>query len=646
MTPTDSAYAASKSVKITYQANGGKFVAKKQATKKSYSVNKSIAKKIGKLPSIKRTGYTLKGWYTKKSGGKKITKNTKIKKNAKYFAQWKRISYSVKAKNGTYIGYASKENGVAEFLGIPYAAPIEYWKAPKPPKTTSKDKIKCNKWGPSCLQRWDEVEIASLNTQAVDCLQLNIWTKDVKKKGKPVLVFIHGGSNWRGGTYDPMYHGQRIPGNLPKGEDVCSVTINFRLGINGVLDLSSLDGYTDEYKDSLALAVLDQERALEWIQENIAAFGGDPKNVTVYGQSGGAGSISSIIARPNPERLMKNAIIESGSVLNRSSTVKKAGENAQKIFNILEVDSVDGLIKKMEQLDKIGKTNGLTRNGPRKDLYDVMDAVHKAVGRPQRCEDGNVIPFDAYLAIKNGSAKNINVMIGVLSGENDGYALDEYTWDPKTGKGSFTVLKDPADLNWGSNHNMYQGANTYWDLMNEAPALSQQYLKIGEGEPGYDIMKRAADMYNDGNYYMPSTFMAEAMINGGTNVYFYYWEWAPDINAVINYAKEDAEFSPWGRPLHCTELIAVLDTVDGYHELAGPQSAWPRSLIKKTQATWYAFAKTGNPTNKTVGVEWKKYTLKDRETMNIDPKGNWKLVNDPRKADRLLSSNLRPKCER
>ena len=132
------------------------------------------------------------------------------------------------APSGTYTG--NLNDGVQEFLGIRYAAPVERWKAPNDVTTTSDDKIDATKWGPCCMMPWDDVEISSQGELSEDCLNLNIWTKNVAAKGKPVIVFLHGQSEY-GGSHDPLYYGDTFTRNLPKGDDVVYVTINYRNNI-------------------------------------------------------------------------------------------------------------------------------------------------------------------------------------------------------------------------------------------------------------------------------------------------------------------------------------------------------------------------------------------------------------------------------
>ena len=518
----------------------------------------------------------------------------------------------VVADTGTYMGHDN--DGVAEFLGISYAAPLEMWKAPEDPETTSEDVIECAEWGPSGIQVDDDVEVASSWTQASDDLDLNIWTKDVNTTGKPVIVFIHGGGAWQGGTYDHCYDGEAIVRNLPEGEDLVMVTINYRLGIFGSTDLSGLEGYTDEYYDAVNLATLDQIQALKWIHDNIEAFGGDPDNVTLSGQSSGAGSVSTLLSIKDANQYFANAILESGTMFNRTISVSEGKERAAILFDIMGVDTMDDFLALTDEDFKA--------------KYDEIDeALHQDtnVPEPQRIADGKIVPEDQLAEIKNGSAAGINVMIGTTNGEYDWMGVD---WDNSISEPltEYDSILEPLEKGNADS----SALSTTWTPI-ENQEIIEEYLNAGD-----DKVMRACDLYNDTKYRQPAIYLAEMLTEAGSDVYMYYWEWAPDKEMMLEEEGDSAEVSPWGRAMHCMDQVLFLGTIDGgYDELTGPADKIPEDLLKTTQTTFYTFAKNGNPDNDLI-TTWKPYDTTDRETMVIGEDTSWELVSDPRSEDRIL----------
>ena len=165
------------------------------------------------------------------------------------------------------------ESGVEAFLGIPYAKQPTgelRWKAPVRLEDSDEHRI-CDSFGHSACQFKDEVEPASLHEQGEDCLSLNIWVNGAGKTNLPVMVYIHGGAYFSGGSADPLYNGE----HFAQSKDVVIVSINYRLNVFASIALDCLPG-GEEYEESGYLAILDQIKALEWIKENIAAFGGNP----------------------------------------------------------------------------------------------------------------------------------------------------------------------------------------------------------------------------------------------------------------------------------------------------------------------------------------------------------------------------------
>ena len=214
----------------------------------------------------------------------------------------------VATKSGKIEG--SFENGLYVFKGIPYAAPPVgdlRWMPPQPAKPWSGVRP-AKKFGPIAPQNMmaGGPIMQVPQPQDEDCLFLNIWTPGLDNASRPVMVWIHGGAFTIGSGSDPMYDSDR----LPKRGNIVLVTINYRLGMLGFLRLKEVTGGKIPATGNEGL--LDQVAALKWVKENIAAFGGDPDNVTVFGESAGGMSIGCLMAMPSARGLFHKGILESG----------------------------------------------------------------------------------------------------------------------------------------------------------------------------------------------------------------------------------------------------------------------------------------------------------------------------------------------
>src|SRR3954467_5469586 len=210
---------------------------------------------------------------------------------------------TVQVEGGRLVGRI--DHGVPAFLGIPYAAPPFGPNRMRPPQPAEPwdGERDATEYGPTAPKGAYPPQYAPLFPEVVipgeDCLNLNVWTPDPQATGLPVLVWIHGGSFMNGSGSVPQYRGSAFA-----RDGVVCVTINYRLGAEGFLHLG--DGVAN-------VGLLDQIAALEWVQRNIAAFGGDPDRVTVAGESAGAMSITTLLAMPGAQGLFRQAVIESGA---------------------------------------------------------------------------------------------------------------------------------------------------------------------------------------------------------------------------------------------------------------------------------------------------------------------------------------------
>ncbi len=241
---------------------------------------------------------------------------------------------TISIKSGMIAGVSNSTGDVTAFKGIPYAAPPIgdlRWKAPQPVNSWQGVK-KCDSFGPSPMQP-KPTPFAVYTSEFLipeapiseDCLYLNVWTNAKQQTDKkPVLVWIYGGGFMSGGTACPIYDGEALA-----KKDVIFVSVNYRVGAFGFLahpELSKENGG----KGSGNYGLLDQIAALQWVKENIVAFGGDPDNVTIAGQSAGSMSVNCLVISPLAKGLFKRAIAESGSFFWRPMGKLSAAEESAK----------------------------------------------------------------------------------------------------------------------------------------------------------------------------------------------------------------------------------------------------------------------------------------------------------------------------
>ena len=307
---------------------------------------------------------------------------------------------AVKCINGTFVGI--KEDDVIAYKGIPFVGEQPVGKNRfKKPVPFGKDEgiYEAYHFGKGSLQPETKDDAGALAVVGEDSLYLNIWknTADTSDK-KPVMVWIHGGGFTQGSTINPLYDGFNF---VRDNGEVILVSIAYRLGGLGFIHLSHLPDGAD-YPDAQNLGILDQVMALKWVHENIAAFGGDPDNVTIFGESAGGASVTLLPLIPEARGYIRRVIAQSGSPVFTSST-EEAIAATNELLEALNCKTVAELCAYPSE--QIANTAG--------NLLALRDW-------PER--DGNLIPLDPYDAYLKGEAKEIDILEGCNKDEMGQFA--------------------------------------------------------------------------------------------------------------------------------------------------------------------------------------------------------------------------------
>ena len=467
-------------------------------------------------------------------------------------------SLAAVCNNGVFVGL--DDNGVISYKGIPYAEPPVgdlRWKDPVPAKD-SKTVYQAYYYGHSPVQTEWPSEEGSYYPQSEDCLTLNVWSNaNGPSGGKTVMVFFHGGSYGWGAVSDPMYDGRNLIGKYP---DVILVTVEYRLGILGFIDFSSVPG-GEEYPTSGNLGLLDQVCALRWIRKNISAFGGDPENVTIFGESAGAGCVSLIPLIKEADGLYQRVIAESGSV---ALTYSK--EECRNLTDLLLEKSGCATMSELTALSE-------------EELASLNEDLNDYNNFPER--DGVVLPEDPYGAYKNGEAAKAGMLIGSNADEVR-YWINEMGYYV-SGIPGMAIYRHLFPLMYDNNRRL---------MTDEEKQLAEEFLSL---QNGFRIWK-LTEFYNELLFRIPALKQAELHAENGNTVYTYYWTMPGEDETT--------------GACHATELIYVFNNpqVTIYNG-----DVYDRGLADTVQDMWVNFARTGDPGTETIA--WQPYNSQTRMTM-------------------------------
>jgi para-nitrobenzyl esterase len=418
-----------------------------------------------------------------------------------------------------------------------------------------------------------------------NCLVLNVWTPGLVHRRRPVMVWLHGGGYTGGSDGAPTYDGT----NLARKQDVVVVGINHRLNVFGYLYLGNI---SKKYAESGNAGMLDCVLALEWVRDNIANFGGDPENVTIFGESGGGGKVSVLMAMPPAKDLFHKAIVESGSTL-RVSTTGEADAAARKYLAQLGIlpDRVDDL-QKVPMNDLLAAMRAMT--GPNSiRLGPVVDGL----SLPRQ-------PFDPDAPAQSAS---IPMLIGTNGTESTALL--------GIGDPSAFTLDDAA---------MRAKLKSYLHLTDDAQ-LDSLVAVYKRGRPDATPSDLYFAITTDRMMRMNAVTQAERKAaQDAAPAYMYLFDWrSPVLGGKM-------------RSPHGIEMGFAFDNTDKTAGMNGT-GADLAPLAKIVSSAWANFARVGNP-NAPGLPQWPAYDATTRATMVFNDE--CKVVNDPGKEERLAISAL------
>ena len=470
-------------------------------------------------------------------------------------------------------------NSVYTYKGIPYAVAKRFEAAEKPKAWTG---VRSSlSYGPVAplptptTNVQDESEFLFHHDWGFtneDCLRANVWTPSINDgKKRPVMFWIHGGGFSAGSSQElPSYDGE----NLAKRGDVVVVSINHRLNVLGFLDLSA---YGEKYKHSANNSIIDIKVALEWVKNNIANFGGDPDNVTIFGQSGGGAKVNTLLAMPAAKGLFHKAINESGAFRSAMKEKSETQAIAEEVLNLLNIPASN-----VDSLQKI----------PFQILSDISNKAIKNVndrkGKPSDMlsggfgpsVDGTDLPFQLFSKEAFELSKDVPLMIGTVKNE---FMPSMFMNMSKATKEQVIEYikrqqKDKADAYIAAVQKAYPNDTKPSDLM-DVDAMFR---------PG--AVRQAKE---------------KAALNAAP-VYMYLFTWQSPVL--------DGKY----KAVHCMEIPFAFFNIDKCEEMTGgTKEAF--DLSKKVSDAWINFARSGNPNHKGLPF-WPKFDLSKTATMHFDNK--------------------------
>lgn len=478
-------------------------------------------------------------------------------------------------ESGKVAGYI--QSGLYIFKGVPYAR-AERFMPPQAPEKWEGIRS-CRAFGPTCPQAvrggWQSDEHAFAfdwddGHPGEDCLRVNIWTPALADGAKrPVMVWLHGGGYAAGSGQElPSYDGA----NLARKGDVVVVTLNHRLNVLGFLDLSDCG---EEYASSGNAGLLDLVAALQWVNRNIEAFGGDPSNVTIFGQSGGGGKVSTLMATPSAAGLFHKAIVQSGSML-RAMESKYSRRIGAEVLRQLGLTTAEaGKLKSIpyEQLLAAGEKAiaSVKAEAEKEGISTFIFGWAPTV-------DGIVLPAQPFDPQAPEQSRDIPLMVGTTIHE-----FTKSTYVPY-----FRTITEEQAVEYLKTR--------YGDRTDEFVAA------MGKAYPGY----QPKDLVDIDVVCRPGAVEQARLKSAqqGAPVYMYLFGWeSPVMDGML-------------RSTHCMEIPFVFDNTVRHASMTGGGTE-AQALADKMSSAWLNFARTGNPNVESLPA-WEVYTPQSGATMYFD----------------------------
>jgi para-nitrobenzyl esterase len=472
------------------------------------------------------------------------------------------------------------EGHVLAFRGIRFAAPPTAslrFHPPRPPKVWREVQPALD-FAPACPQLVSIDPTENNNSvMAEDCLAINVWTPRADAKKRPVMVFIHGGAFVEGSARNTWYDGAK----LAERGDAVVVTLQYRLGVWGFLELSEIEG--KEYAQSGNLGVLDQIEALRWVQHDIALFGGDPNNVTIFGESVGATSVGILMAVPAARGLFHKAILQSNSAVRVGHDLPQATELAREFMKTAGAHGAKDLEKmSMQQI---------------RDAQEKLFASVFGDSSFGPTWDGAVIPQPAMKLLLSGEGARVPVLLGTNLDEIRFWSTIEDL--PLETKPEALLERQVASI-----------------AGSRAKEVVDSYLGA-EASYGDAVIHLETDLL----FRMTSIRMAEAL--GAIQPTYMYLFTYRSTSPVTKYDSA-----------HSMDVPFVFGGIDDLDVIAftgrDPRRA---TLMNQMQQSWISFARTGNPNHSGL-PNWPKYDATTRATMELGFTSH--IVNDPQPAQRAV----------